>query len=192
MGDSRSPVRLTTVESPVWLMYSYTTKESLWKVSGRLPYRRVLPQRLSASYVTQERDWVCEDLGKALKPHSEPMRDLCRPSKVLWLRMAMVMSYLEEIVTWQHWKQRWVGVGGWGMDMTGLWSDWGGYKIEDTHHTTGSRMPKAGDFWLNVGCQSWGPRGKIAQVQPVQLRHLYFDQDLPICIPQFYLRGSHV
>lgn len=81
MGDSRSPVRFTTVESPVWLMYSYTTKESPWEVSGRL--RRLLPQRLSASYVTPERDGICEDLGKALEPHSEPMRDSCRSSKML-------------------------------------------------------------------------------------------------------------
>lgn len=83
MGDSRSPVRFTTVESPVWLMYSYTTTESPWEVSGRLPYRRLLPQRLSASYVTPERDRICEDLGKALEPNSEPMRDSCRSSKML-------------------------------------------------------------------------------------------------------------
>lgn len=54
----------TTVESPVGLCIAIPLKSPRGRFLGGYPIGDFC-QRLSASYVTQERDRVCEDLGKA-------------------------------------------------------------------------------------------------------------------------------
>lgn len=77
----------------------------------------------------------------------------------------------------------------------------GGYKIEETHHTTGSRMPKGGTLSsvhrrLPTQCRKLklGTPGRDKWDQPALLRRLNFDGDLPVLIPCIILseRWPHV